>query len=228
VDKEVPRNSNPKKIPSRSTLDYNIKNDERIGNQSIDSQIGTIRFIAHHTRPDILAATGILGSHVANPHDVHKKALRHLSCFLKGTPEVGLTVGGDQEILAFGFSDAAYIRVLDSKSRLAYCFFLNLNSGTICARSVKDTIVSHSSIEAEMKALDLAIKQAIWLRGFLKELDFEQIKPTIIFVDNSAAKYLAEAMDNSDNVAHMIVRLNFIQQEVLNKTVEIKYINTEN
>jgi hypothetical protein len=35
-------------------------------------------------------------------------------------------------------------------------------------------------------------------------------------------------MDNSNNVAHMTVRLNFIQQEVLNETVEIKYINTEN
>jgi hypothetical protein len=45
-----------------------------------------------------------------------------------------------------------------------------------CARSVKDK-----------KALDLAIKQAIWFRGFLKEADFEQTKPTIFYIDNSAA-----------------------------------------
>jgi hypothetical protein len=74
----VPRNSNPKKIVIPTTLDYNIKNDERFGNQSIDSQIGTIRFIADHTRSDILAvaaaaAAGTLVSHVVNPHDIHKK-----------------------------------------------------------------------------------------------------------------------------------------------------------
>jgi hypothetical protein len=83
---------------------------------------------------------------------------------------------------------------------------LLLNSGTICA--VKDTTVSHSSTEVEINALDLAIEQTIWLRDFLKEFDFEQTKPTVIFVDNKAAKYLAEAMDNSNNVDHTIVRLN--------------------
>jgi hypothetical protein len=98
VDKEKPRNSNLKKIPIPSTLDYNIKNDESVGNQPIDSQIGTIRFIADHTRPDILASARILGSHMANPHNIHKKVLRHLSCFLKGAREVGLTLGGNQEM----------------------------------------------------------------------------------------------------------------------------------
>jgi hypothetical protein len=116
----------------------------------------------------------------------------------------------------------------ESKSRLAYCFFLNVCSGAIIARSIIDSTVSHSSTEAEIKALDLAIKRVIWIRGFLKELGFEQKKPTTIYVDNISAKYLAELLDNcSNNVSHIIVILNYIQKEVLAKTVEIKFIGTD-
>jgi hypothetical protein len=95
-------------------------------------------------------------------------------------------------------------------------------------RSIIDSTISHLSTEGEIKALDLAIKQVIWIRGFLKKLGFEQKKPTTIYVDNVSAKYLAESLDNcSNNVCHIIVRLNYIQQEVLAKTVEIKFIRTD-
>jgi hypothetical protein len=232
ISKEVPKNANPKLIPLPSTIDYNEPNKSS-QNRPIDHEIGKIRYLADHTRPDMLAGAGILGSHVSNPSDTHVKGLLHFNKYIKGTPHLGLTYSGspnkeDYEINLLGFADAAYLRFYDSKSRLAYCFFLNLNSGTVCARSVKDTTISHSSTEAEIKALDLAIKQVIWLRGFLKEIGFEQKKPTVIYMDNAAAKYLAESLDNcSNNFSHIIVKLNFIQQEVLSGTIEVKYINTD-
>jgi hypothetical protein len=65
------------------------------------------------------------------------------------------------------------------------------------------------------------------LRGFLKELGFEQLEPTIIYVDNIAAKYLAESLDNiSNNVGHLVVELNYIKEQVLNGIIEIKYMKT--
>jgi hypothetical protein len=55
---------------------------------------------------------------------------------------------------------------------MGYAFFLNLESGTVYAKSVKSNTVSHSSCESETKAIDAAIIQAIWMRGFLAELAF--------------------------------------------------------
>jgi hypothetical protein len=90
------------------------------------------------------------------------------------------------------------------------------------------TTMSHSSTESEIKALDLAIKKVIWPREFLKEIGFEQKKPSVIHMDKAAAKYLAESLDNcSNNVSHIIVKINFIQQEVLSGSIEVKYINTD-
>jgi hypothetical protein len=72
------------------------------------------------------------------------------------------------------------------------------------------------------------MKQVIWLREFLEEIGFEQKKPTVIYTNNAAAKYLAESLNNyRNNVSHIVGKLNFIQQEVLSGTIEFKLINIQ-
>jgi hypothetical protein len=148
--------------------------------------------------------------------------------YLANSLEDALTLGGsDKEIRLFGFCDASYITHGDSMSQLAYCLFLNRTSGTVCARSKKDTTVSHSSAEAEIKAIDLATIQIIWFRGFLDELGFPQHESTPLYTDSQSAKILAETFHLSHNTAHMVMRINFIHQEVNSGTISLKYINTE-
>ena len=71
-----------------------------------------------------------------------------------------MILGGDPHINLFGYADAAHISQHDSKSQLGFCFFLNTTSGAVVAKSKRDTTVSHSSTEAEIKAVDLAIREA--------------------------------------------------------------------
>jgi hypothetical protein len=162
VDKGVPHNANPKIVPIPFTINNHVKNDDKKQNPTINSEVGRLRYIVNHTRPDIFASAGILRP-VNNPHDNHLKALRHLSRYLNGEPDVGLTLGGEK---LFAFSDASFLRYLDSKPRLAYAFYLGLNSGTICARLLKSNTVS-STADAEIKALGLTTVQTVWLKGFL-------------------------------------------------------------
>ena len=92
--------------------------------------------------------------------------------------------------------------------------FLNLNSGTICAKSKRDFTISHSSTEAEIKAIDLAIIKARWFRRFLEELGFPQIEPTEIITDNKAATTILEHNNHTEKTAHIVMRINFIHQEI--------------
>jgi hypothetical protein len=133
---------------------------------------------------------------------------------------VGLTLGGEPEVDLFGFSDAAYLTKGDSLLRLAYCFFLNLTSACICTRSSKNSTVSHSSTEAELKALDDTIRQVVWLRNFLAEFTDPQSKPTVIYVDSKSSIAISET---GSNFGHIMMRIKYIYQEVLAKTVEVKY-----
>jgi len=87
--------------------------------------------------------------------------------------------------------------------------------------------VSHSSCEAETKAIDAAIIQTIWMRGFLAELGFPQIGPTVFYTDSASAIDLGELFRVGKNSIHMTMRLNFIHQSVEDKTISLKYINTD-
>jgi hypothetical protein len=169
-----------------------------------------------------------MGSGTANPHDENVKGVRTFAEYIASSHDVGFTLGGEPEVDLFGFSDAMYLTKGYSLSRLAYCFFLNLTSGCICARSLKDSKVSHSSTEAKLKALDEAIRQAVWLRNFFAELSYPQSKPTVIYVDSKSSIAISESLKTGSNVGHIMMRINYIYQEVLTKTVEIKYIHISN
>ena len=208
------------------TVDYRLKGN--IDLPPIYDETGKIRFLADRTRPDILSAAGLLGAGASNPHPNHVSGVKHLVKYLNGTGELGLTVGGEDRIDLFGFSDASYISDGDSKSQIAYAFFLNRTSGTISCRSKKDNTVSRSSTEAEIKALDLAVRECLWIRGFLKELGYEQPRPTDIYIDSAPGQDLVEIFKIGSNIGHITNRINFIHQEIQAGTVRVRFVDTKN
>jgi hypothetical protein len=111
-------------VPMKPTFDANAKGDD--SNQPIREEIGQFRYLADHTRPDLLASVSFMGSRTANPHDEH--VVRTFAEYIATSHDVGLTLGGEPEVDLFGFSDAAYLTKSGSLSRLAYCFFLNLTN----------------------------------------------------------------------------------------------------
>ena len=125
--------------------------------------------------------------------------------------------------------DGSYIPYADSKSQLGYAIFLNLESGIIQARSHRDTTVSHSSFEIEIKALDELIRALVWIRGFLTDLGYDQsCISTPIYIDNEAAITVGNSYKLTENNSHMVRNLNYINQEVQSGRITLKYIDTDN
>ena len=211
-------------IPINPNLDYRTLGDESI--PPIQDVVGAIRFLADRTRPDLLTAASMLGRGAHNPTNNHIQGAKQLLKFLHGTTDHSVKLGGDN-IKLFAMADAAYVPGSDSKSQLGFTFFLNLKSGTICAKSRRDETISHSSTEAEIKAIDMAIIKALWFRGFLEELGFPQNEPTEIITDNHAAKIISEQNSHTEKTAHIVMRINFIHQEVESGRIKLKWINTE-
>ena len=64
-----------------------------------------------------------------------------------------------------------------------------LNGGAIVWRSVKQSCVPDSTMEAEYVAASEAVKEAVWLCNFLRDLEvipnLEQ--PMVVYCDNSSA-----------------------------------------
>lgn len=225
---QLPTGTKSKSNPLSPYADYTKRGEGK--NPPIHVEVGQQRFLADRSRPELLAAESILGSGASDPSDAHITGVKHVLKYLQSDPGAGITYGPGShpdEIELFGISDASYVTTGDSKSQLGYCFYLNTKSGVILAKSKKDSSVSHSACDTEIKAIDLAVMQSIWLRGFLAELGFPQTTPTVIWTDSESAKILCESYNISEKSGHMTMRLNFIHQEIMRGNIILRYLNTD-
>ena len=217
-------------VPLNPYHDYRTKNEKEV-NPPLHAELGSLRYLADRTKPSLQTALSLLQTGALNPTQVQIDGVKHVIRYLTGTVSDGLTYARGLEtdplVELFGMCDASYIPNYDSKGQLGFALFLNLNSGAVEAKSCKDSTVSTSATHVELKAMYLLVLAVIWARGFLAELGFEQLAPTTIWTDSSSALLLATTFQLSSKSQHLTMRINAIHQEVINKVIVIKYIDTE-
>ena len=59
------------------------------------SMVGSVMYLMCCSRPDISCAVGILSRHVECPRKEHMGAMKRLLRYIKGTKNLGITLGGD-------------------------------------------------------------------------------------------------------------------------------------
>jgi hypothetical protein len=154
-------------------------------NESLLPETGTFRFIADRPRPDILVAVGELSTGGSKePSDLHLATCQRIKDYLASTANLSVTLGELGKITLFGYSDASYISEGNAKSRLGGCIFMGYSSGAVLSFSRNDTIrnvlqtimssLSHSSTEAEIKALDVLILEILHILDVTRFLACEQ------------------------------------------------------
>nr|CAI44606.1 P0650D04.10 [Oryza sativa Japonica Group] len=147
-----------------------LRKNKRIARNQLEySQIiGSLMYLASATRPDISFAVSKLSRFTSNPGDDHWRALERVMRYLKGTVELGLHYTGYPAVLE-GYSDSNWISDVDEiKATSGYVF--TLGGGAVSWRSCKQTILTRSTMEAELTALDTATVEAEWLRDLLMDL----------------------------------------------------------
>jgi hypothetical protein len=214
-------------VPMQSAVNLRIQpSDERNG--SILPMAGLARFLADRTRPDILVAVGEFSSgRPEHPSEAHVKVALRTLRYVASTPYKGLKLGGNFPVKLFGFCDASFVSDGDSRSRLGGCLFLNEHSGAFQSFSKKDTTVSHSSTEAEIKALDELIRQIQSVRDLLEFLGCEQQEPTKIYMDNASAIEICRTLKSMHKTKHINVRINYIREVINSRMVEIHFVGSQ-
>ena len=156
--------------PSPTPYDPSVtlKKNKRIGvNQLKYSQvIGSLMYLASATRPDISFAVSKLSRFMSNPGTDHWHALERVMCYLKGTMSYGIHYSGHPAVLE-GYSDANWISDDELYATSGYVFMLG--GGAVSWRSCKQTILTRSTMEADLAALDTASVEADWLRELLMD-----------------------------------------------------------
>jgi hypothetical protein len=197
-------------------------------NASLLSVTGALRFVTDRTRRDLSVSLGEISSNGAeHPSDNHVRVANQMLQYLSNSVDKQMCLGGDTAIELFGFCDASYVTTGNCKSRLGGCLFLGLDAGAFHSFSKSDTTVSHSSTEAEIKALDELIRDILWIRDILEFVQCPMEGPTKIYMDNRSAILLCESLRTANKIRHLNVRINFIREMINLKAIELHFIPSE-
>jgi hypothetical protein len=105
--------------------------------------MGSLKYAAVCTRPDISTALSIMGTAQASPTAAHLQALKKVLRYLHGTIDMHMTLGGgmDHSLQLTRFADADWANDSSTrKSRSGYLF--TLKRGPISYKSKQQTCVA--------------------------------------------------------------------------------------
>lgn len=109
------------------------------------------------------------------------------------------------------------------RSTSGYITFLGGN--LVTWRSKKQTVVAHSSAEAELRALALGLCEGLWIKSVLKDLHQLNSDLTInVYCDNVSAIHMAENPVHHDKMKHVEIDRHFIREKMEYQTLIIKHI----
>jgi hypothetical protein len=116
---------------------------------------------------------------------------------MRGTTSFGIHYSGYPPALE-EYSDSNWISDVDeTKATSGYVFMLA--GAMVSWRSCKQNVLTKSTTEAELVALDTTTNEVEWLRELLMDLPFvdKSILPILMYCDNQST--LAQVMNTKDN-----------------------------
>ncbi|KAK9180633.1 hypothetical protein WN944_023766 [Citrus x changshan-huyou] len=135
-------------------------------------------------------------------------------------------VSRSTEVNVEGYMDADYTGDLNKRRSLTGYLF-TLSNCTINWKASLQSVVALSTTEADYTAAAEAFKEAIWLRGMVTELGYEQ-KQVVVYCDSQSTICLSNNQVHHEKTKHIDIKLHFVRLEVSRGVVKLMKIHTEN
>ena len=187
--------------------------------------MGFLNYLAIATCPDIAFAVSHLTSFLDCYCTEHWTVAIHVLCYVKGTRDLALVLGGNHAASLTGYSDSDYANCLDTSCSISgYCF--TLGSGVISWSSKKQSYTADSLCHAEYIALHHASKELLFLCNLLTNLGFGPSGPTPLHCNNDAACLLAEDHSHHTNMKHICVKYHSIHDTIVEHLAHLTCIKS--
>lgn len=201
---------------------------EPVSQLKYSQMIGSLVYIANKTRPDLNYAVGRLSRYTHNPSKDHWTALERVFKYLRGTLDFSLCYKRFPGVVE-GYSDANWISdSSDVKSTSGYAFLLG--GAAISLGSKKQTIITRSTTESELVALDIACIEAEWIKDFLLEIPIvsKPLPAISLHCDNkSVIELVKQAHSNKKMNRHIYVRYKSVRSLLNKEVVSLNFVKSE-
>jgi ribonuclease HI len=207
---------------------YDLANDQDDQKYNLLSFIGKLRYVVDTTRPDSLVALGIASERATEANWKQEELCFKIFSYLFTTINHSLVLKAkrSRDLKLFCFSDASH-NIGNGQSRIGGVFYLGFECGAFHSYSKKETTHSHSSMEAEVKAIDRALQNIIHFRNVLDELGYIQMEPTTIYTDSQATVEYFKHYKNSRKLKHLLKLLHGIRRAINEKKIKLVFINSQ-
>ena len=193
--------------------------------------VGCCQHPAICCRPDASTAVRELASPLFAPGMEHVAAAHRVLQYLHYTRKARLewkssTTNGTSTSDFFGTCDASYNATHDSKGITGWAY--HLNGGAISWSCKAQPITTLSSTEAELIAVDSAVRELRFLHKLLDEFGQQTkgVLPTIIGQDNMACITLCESTHFNARTKHIALRYHHCGDMQRLGVVKLKYLQT--
>ncbi|CAI7926136.1 unnamed protein product [Closterium sp. NIES-53] len=161
------------------------------------------------THPDLAFPLSILARFVVPRihHLVQWIAAVRVAKYLATSSCVGLVLGGRQDVVVTGHSNSSYADDVEThRSTQGYC--LCLGSGAVSWRSMRTSLVSTSTAEAEIYAKPMAAQELRWLTFLLTDLGERPSSELALFTNNNVRYFLLQDLQRRGQA-----RSDFVESE---------------
>jgi deoxyuridine 5'-triphosphate nucleotidohydrolase len=207
--------------------------------------MGEIMYPMVKCRPDISPHAILLSQFMDNPGEAHYLALKEVALFLAHTIQDGIhywrpvphpdlpfapdpttqpdnytlqETRGYNSITLIGYVDSDWAANIKKRTSLTGAVIM-MAGGVIGYKTKFQTVIAHSSTEAEFVAACDTAKMILFFRSLLSDLGMPQESSTILFEDNTGALLMANAQQPTKRTRHMDIKhfalLDWVEQDLL-------------
>jgi hypothetical protein len=182
-------------------------------------------FATKRAQPDIHTAVAFLTTRVRVPDQDDWKKLVRMMQYLRGTPELPLTLRADGTNIVKWWVDGSYAVHPTLRSHTGG--LLSLGKGSVQSISTKQKINTTSSTETELVAASDLMPHILWTNYFLNWQGYN-VKDTILYQDNKSAILLEKngKKSSTKRTKHINVRYFFITDRVKANELSIEHCGT--
>ena len=201
---------------------------EEMRNIPYMNAVGSLLYLATTSRPDIAYIAGVLARFNSNPGVAHWKAVKHAFRYLKGTLDMKLEYGADEdtEELFVTFCDADHGGNPDN-GKSTSGILVKVGRGAVIWTSKLQSIVTLSTTEAEHVAGVVGGKEICWMRNLMLELGYKIKGPSQLWMDSQSSMSVAKSPEHHEQMKHLDLHFYWLRDEVERRTIELMYLQTD-
>lgn len=186
------------------------------------STIMALYYVALRTRPDILKEISFLSTRCLNPTSIDYDHLKHLINYIRCNKKASIVFRHSESNQLIIQADASFGVHKDTAGHTG--ILIKLYDNIVMFKSSKQKIITKSSTESELVALDDAGTYGIWIYRLLMNFGIEFDVPIIFQQDNLSTIFMAEhGKTQFKRTKHINNKYYFIKQFIDDKIFKLNH-----